>query len=333
MKQIIIRSQEEFDNITEVKADEEVITECDLKLNCKLQVFGKLLIKFKLDCSWCERYVVARESSSVESRESSRVVAWGSSSVVALGSSSVVAWGSSSVVARGSSRVVARESSSVEARESSSVEARGSSSVEARESSSVEARESSRVEAWESSSVVAWGSSSVVARGNSFVRAFSASLNLIMHGFSILSIASSLNLKFKKDKNVLVQKFVNEKYLDREGVTVSRGSVVLFKKVSSDWKTQEKKKNETLWPIGKTITHPDWNPTQEECGEGKFHACSRPYFCDEFRSEKGDRYIAIKIKVTDLHEWENGDYPHKIAFRAGKVLYECDRFGNKIENK
>ena len=274
LEKIIIRSQEEFDKITEIKADQEVTTECELRLNYKLSVFGKLLLKCKLNCSWNGRYVVAWENSSVVARENSSVVAWENSSVVA--------WGNSSVVAR--------ENSSVEARENSSV--------------------------------VAWG--------NSIIRAFSSSLKLVLNGFSILSLSSSLNLKFKKSKNVVVQKYSPSPYLDREGVHVSRGYALLFKKVSSDFKTQENQKNETSWPPGKTVTHPYWNPIVEECGEGKFHACSRPYFCDEFREIKGDRYIAIKIKTSDLHEWKNGNYPHKIAFREGKVLYECDKFGKKL---
>ena len=88
----------------------------------------------------------------------------------------------------------------------------------------------------------------------------------------------------------------------------------------------------TVWPIGEKVTHPTWSPKEKECGEGKFHACARPYFCDEFRNNHGDRYIAIKIKVVDLYEWENPDYPHKIAFREGTVLYEVDKFGEKINN-
>ncbi len=81
-----------------------------------------------------------------------------------------------------------------------------------------------------------------------------------------------------------------------------------------------------------TVTHHDWRPESGECGEGKFHFCSRPYFCDEFRQTKGDRYVAIEVKQKDLHAWKNpGCYPHKIGGREGKVLYECDRFGKKLE--
>ena len=111
---------------------------------------------------------------------------------------------------RASSRIVvkkARENSSVVARESSSVEAWENSSVVARENSSVVARGSSSVEAWENSSVMAWENSSVVARGQSLVRAFSAGIKLALHGFSILSIPVSLDIKFKFEKTCVIQKY------------------------------------------------------------------------------------------------------------------------------
>lgn len=81
------------------------------------------------------------------------------------------------------------------------------------------------------------------------------------------------------------------------------------------------------------LTHPKWSPKDQECGAGKFHACATPYFCDQFRSERGDRYIAIEIAVKDLYAWDGGDYPHKVAFRAGTVLFECDRYGKQLESK
>lgn len=53
--------------------------------------------------------------------------------------------------------------------------------------------------------------------------------------------------------------------------------------------------------------------------------------CDEFRNEIGDRYIAIRVALVDVYVWEDHpSYPYKIGFRKGKVLYECDRFGEKI---
>ncbi len=222
----------------------------------------------------------------------------------------IEARGSSHVEARGSSHVVAWGSSHVEAWGSSHVEARGSSHVEARESSHVEARESVSI---------------------SCQSEFST---LVLFGFAVAVLVRAAKSCVKESKTATVvkpkQKRGTAGWLGSQGVESKSGNVVLFKRVSSDFKTQEKTSNETIWALESKIEHPSWNPKVEECGTGKFHACSRPFFCDEFRSDAGDKYIAIEIKVADLYAWPNPKYPHKVAFRAGKILFECDRYGNKI---
>ncbi len=338
MKQIIVKTQSELDAITRIEVDQEVIIKTALQLNCELEVFGCLRLEASLGCSFSGRYVVARENSSVEAWGNSSVVARGNSSVEAWGNSSVVAWGNSSVVAMenssveawGNSSVVARGNSSVVAWENSSVVAWGNSSVVARGNSSVVAMGNSSVEAWGNSSVVARGNSSVVARGQAIIRIIAKIKKLSLHGFSILSLPFDLEFNFDAEKTCLIQRHKPQKYLDREGIEAKDNHVILFKRVSQDFKTQEGYAWETTWKPGKTITHSNWKPEENECGAGKFHACSRPYFCDEFRNDKkDDRYIAIQIAEKDLFEWPNPSYPHKIAFRSGKVLYECDRFGKK----
>jgi hypothetical protein len=118
-------------------------------------------------------------------------------------------------------------------------------------------------------------------------------------------------------------------WLEVEGIEAA-GKVILYKRVSSGFRTQEGQPYETLWGIGTSLVHGSWDPKKEECGANKFHACSRPYFCDEFRSNDGDRYIAIECEQKDLYAWPDAQYPHKIAVRACTVLYECDRYGEKV---
>jgi hypothetical protein len=129
-------------------------------------------------------------------------------------------------------------------------------------------------------------------------------------------------------------------YLERQKVRIKDGSVILYKRVSKYFKTQEDTENETLWEVGATLTHDNWEPDKDECGAGKFHACARAGWCDRFRSENGDKYVAIEVKVDDLYEWPEvqifpqeiafRNFPQKIAFRKGKVLHECDRRGNRL---
>ena len=119
---------------------------------------------------------------------------------------------------------------------------------------------------------------------------------------------------------------IKTSYLKRFHIKVKRGNVILYKRVSEDFKTQEGTENETLWSINSIVEHPNWNPSQAECGEGKFHACALPFWCDNFRSKRGDRYIAIEVNIKDLYEWTNNpSYPNKIGFRKCKVLAEVKR--------
>ncbi len=253
-----------------------------------------------------ERIILAR------ARENSSVVAWENSSVVA--------WGNSSVEARENSSVVARENSSVVARENSSVVAWGNSSVVARGNSSVVAR----------------GNSSVVAWENSVARLFSSAAKVELAGFAVcFHIEPGIVLKKADTATVIkpIKSTGTASWLDGEGVLVAEGSAVLYKKVSVGFLTQEGTRNETSWMVGATVEHANWTPAVEECGAGKFHACSRPYFCDEFRNEKGDQYIAIRVDVSDLYAWPNASYPHKIAFRKGTVLHRVTRFGKPVESQ
>jgi hypothetical protein len=315
MNEIIVTKQSDFDALPE-KFDEYT--------RIYIQATTLIVVARKIQNS----SVVARGNSSVEAWENSSVVAWGNSSVVARGNSSVVARENSSVVARGNSSVVARENSSVVARENSSVEAWVNSSVVARVNSSVVARGNSSVVARENSSVEAWENSSVEAWENVGVHLFSDYATVALFMFAVCWQIGKGKIK-KNAKTATIIKPKPTDWFDANAVEKTK-TIILYKRVSTDFKTQEGTSNETLWAVGSTVEHPHWEPKSGECGPGKFHACSRTYFCDEFRSNIGDRYVAIEVALTDTHTWKNPSYPHKIAFRKGTVLYEVNRFGKKI---
>jgi len=267
-KIIEISTQEQLDALKKVSVGEEVIITNDLTLNCRLDVFGVLKIKARLNCSWNGRYVVAWENASVVARENASVEAWENASVVA----------------------------------------------------------------WENASVEARGNASVVARGNACLRLdqYSPNCKVKLFGFSVCFKPFDLKISIQKTENVHIQEIKPLDWFENNGIE-KKEKIILYKKVSKDFKTQEGTPNETLWKVGSKVTHPNWQPKNGECGEGKYHACSRPYFCDEFRNQSGDKYIAIEISLKDLYEWkDNPSYPHKIGFRKGKVLFECDKFGKDI---
>jgi hypothetical protein len=137
----------------------------------------------------------------------------------------------------------------------------------------------------------------------------------------------------KKSKTATIIKPKTKKgtaaWLEKEGVKPGP-SVILFKRVSSDFKTQETTPNETVWIVGSTLVHASPQLNNKECGEGKYHFCSRPYFCDEFRTTAGDKYIALSVPVKTLYAWPSPSYPHKISGTTATVLYVCDKHGRKV---
>jgi hypothetical protein len=332
MKQKIIKTQFQLNRLKEVKADEVVIINAELKLNGILRVYGRLEIRKNLDCNrYQNRYVEAFANSTVEAFNNSTVYAYENSTVEAFNNSTVEAYKNSTVYAYKNSTVEAFNNSTVEAYANSTVYAYKNSTVEAYDNSTVKAYDNSTVKAYKNSTVYAYGNSTVKAYDYAVIRVYSQ-IKLSMFGFSVALIFNNLKLKIdKQSKYIKVQQIKQLDWFENNGVKKTK-KIIVYKRVSKDFKTQEGSEKETLYEIGKTITHPNWRPRDDECGEGKFHACSRPFFADQFRDGKDDRYIAIEVDLKDLYEWkDNPKHPHKIAFRKGKVLYECDREGKKID--
>jgi len=369
MAKILISNQEEFDRIKIIQYDDEVIFESNsILVNCVLEVYGILRLKGNNYCdrsnnryillkgngqvhseSWSSSqvHIVSMDSSQVHivSRDSSQV------HIVSMDSSQVhsVSWDSSQV------HIVSRDSSQVhsESRDSSQVHSESMDSSQVHsvswDSSQVHSESwgSSRVhsESWDSSQVhsVSWGSSQVhsVSWDSSQVHSECYNYSIIfanrlaslyIRGYSVALLPDDFVIKINKEDTCVVQRYkVQESFFERNRVKVENGVCVLYKKVSKKYKTQEDTRNETVWTIGSIVEHKQWEPTGSECGEGKFHACSRPYFCDEFRNNVGDKYIAIEVRMENVYEWKNPEYPHKIGFRKGLVVYECDKYGNKKE--
>ena len=240
------------------------------------------------------------------------------------------------VVARWSARVVVQGNASVEAWENASVLARGNALVLACERAEVEVSENASVIAREQASVVVYGNASVVAWGNVGVYLQSDRASVVLFAYAVcwlLRLSKESQVQKKSENATIIKpKPVADVdgWLEEQCIEQEENGVVLFLRVSSDFKTQENTPNETLWALDSTVEHKNWKPDDYECGPGTFWACSRPYDCDEFRSNEGDRYIAVKVAVKDLSVWlKNPSYPRKIDFRKGTVLYECDWLGKK----
>ena len=202
--------------------------------------------------------------------------------------------------------------------------------------------------------------STIIARGRSIIKIADLTVNVEayykctveIHAYNnkiLDNIKLYGNSILRKNVDVIninkVEEWIKYYGIDREAINYidKDTEIVVYKAVSNDYKTQEDTVNETSWIPGTIVEMPmdKWYPDNGECGEGKFHACGNPMECLEFRNNIDDKFVAIKVNKEDLFLWSIHSkttharimYPHKITFRKGEVLYECDMDGNKIENK
>ena len=173
-------------------------------------------------------------------------------------------------------------------------------------------RDNSTADLYDNSEATLYNNSKAILRNNS---------KAILHDNSTAAIYSSVA---KVEGKNAIKMFGNHKMTMKKWITFNQAEhdknhLYLYKRVSKDFKTQEGTPNETIWTIGKTLKVPNWN-TQEECGEGKFHACADTSDCNQFRNRTTDIYIKLKVKKSDCHIFPNPMYLTNIAFKSAIVL-------------
>jgi len=189
---------------------------------------------------------------------------------------------------------------------------KGSSRVEAWGSSSVEAWGSSRVVAWGSSSVVAWDSSRVEAWGSSRVEA-SKYVAIHLHSKRVSLSGSGVIIDVTDINTHRVPDFI-----DYYGVTVTDGWATVYKAVDDDLKSGR----HFAYPIGATVTAPDWKPTQE-CGAG-LHFGHRPAVARDYFRE-ATRFLECQVEVASMVAL--GD---KVKAESCRVVREVDIHGDAV---
>ena len=150
-------------------------------------------------------------------------------------------------------------------------------------SSRVEARGSSSVEAWESSSVVAWDSSSVEAGSHTAVHLHSG--RVTVKGGVVID-------------HTTVDQDDPAQWAAYRGVTVTDGEAILYKAVDSDLYAGQSHLL-TAYPIGETVTAPDWKPSRG-CGHG-LHFSPHPVEARGYFNGDGvPRYLECAVPLADL---------------------------------
>jgi hypothetical protein len=207
-------------------------------------------------------------------------------------------------------------------------ELRGSSSARLYDSSSATLYDSSSARLCGSSSATLYDSSSATLYGSSSATLYDASIAIIESPYIKIRKASKQAQAIRRKP---CPKITLKSWIAKTGVETDRQNMMIFKRVSIELKTREGTPDETLWTIGATLIHKSPNLESEECGGGKFHGCATPQDCDQFRDKPSDRYIAVSVPKKKAYAWpKNPQYPFKIGFTQGTVLYECDRNGKAI---
>jgi hypothetical protein len=162
MKTIVIKNQQELDNLPESFNERTAI---------EIRSSKTIEIRRAYDNSTVRAY----DNSTVTAYSNSTVRAYNNSTVEAYDNSTVRAYGNSTVTAYNNSTVEAYNNSTVRAYNNSIVRACDNSTVRAYNNSTVRAYNNSTVRACDNSTVEAYNNSTVRAYNNSIVRAYLAS--------------------------------------------------------------------------------------------------------------------------------------------------------------
>jgi hypothetical protein len=230
---------------------------------------------------------------------------------VASGSASVRAYGSASVEAYGSASVRAYGSASVEASGSASVRAYGSASVRAYGSASVEAYGSASVEAYGSASVQAYDSASVQATNYVAVQRHPD------RGYGHPTVKGGVLIDIPAIKTP-------QDFCDFYGLKPTRGSVVLYKGVSDDFKSR----HGASYQPGKSTMCADWS--KEPCCGNGLHFSPRPWMARKYAPDC-TRFVACRVKLTEVVVIVDYGTADKVKAPSCRVLFECDEDGQEIK--
>ena len=225
----------------------------------------------------------------------------------------ISAYGSASVRAYGSASVRAYDSASVSAYGSASVSAYGSASVSASGSASVSAYGSASVSASGSASVRAYGSASVSASGSASVSAG-----------KYVPVQQQPGYKGKTTGGVIIKipdlsKATPSQWAGSYAIDTTDGHITVYKAVDADLNSGRA----LAYPIGETVTAPDWADTRA-CGHG-LHFGPTPHHAARYHHGATVRYLACQVQAGTIIPL--GD---KIKAPSCLVLHEVDADGRQL---
>ena len=198
-----------------------------------------------------------------------------------------------------SATVRAYGSATVEAYDSATVRASGSATVEASGSATVEAYGSATVRAYDSATVRASGTATVEAYGSATVRAYD-SATVRASKFVAVHLHSKL---VKVDGGVVIDVTDldlndSETWVEYHGITVEGGQATVYKAVDAALFAGQNH-TPTEYPIGGTVTAPDWKPTSA-CGNGLHFGYTPLVAASYFNGEGKPKFLECRIPVAGM---------------------------------
>ena len=188
------------------------------------------------------------------------------------------------------------------------VHAGGSATVHAYDSATVRAYDSATVTAYGSARVTAYDSATVHA--GRYVAVHLHSARATISGGVVIDV-SALDLADAAT------------WCDMQGVDVADGQAVVFKAADARLASGYG----TTYPIGETVTAPDWQPIAE-CGSGLHFGPTPGHAQAYYQGEGTPRFLACSIDVSEAVGLTGGTA--KIKARSCRVLYEVDLAGRRI---
>lgn len=114
--------------------------------------------------------------------------------------------------------------------------------------------------------------------------------------------------------------YSNLSYIKRYNIPVNNGKIILYKAVQKYTRMAKYDNSDVRWGVGDIITVNNWNPYDNEIGDGKFVASYDPKVFLSILKLSNVIFLSIEIDILDLFEYPFGKYPQIIGFRKGKVL-------------
>jgi hypothetical protein len=256
--------------------------------------------------------VQAHGSATVRAYDSATVRAYGSATVRAYDSATVRAYGSATVRAYGSATVQAHDSATVQAYGSATVRASGSATVRASGSATVRASGSATVRAYGSATVRAYGSATVRAYGSATVQ---ATKYVAVHQFApTATITGGVVIGIPDWGAATI-----EDWADYTDCTITGRTITVYKAVDQQLTSD----HGTAYPIGETVTAPDWAATRA-CSNG-LHFSQTPQHARCYQ-QGATRFLACQIRTDDAVVLGHD----KIKARSCVVLHEVDIDGQPL---